>query len=197
MNTLLADTTLTQMFLENPWPAVVALVGVSAVLRIIGKRQEQKRLVVAGWIALALGLGVFVLASAVNTDRETLIARTEAFVEATSPADRAALDAIFFDSVVLLGPEGDYWDDLDADFVVERLDRFKVDVLDARDIDAVADRPGYGVSVMRVSHDVMGQRVPATQWEIGWQRDNEARWQITSLKWVMFGLTPPSRSLYR
>lgn len=196
MRTLLADTTLTQMFLENPWPAVVAFVGVSAVLRVIGKRQGQKRLVVAGWIALALGLGVYVLASVVNTDRETLIVRTEALVEATSPADEAALRDLIAPRAVLMGPDGNVFDSMDAAFVARELREHNVQENTLRAVAAASNRPGLGISTMDVSSRLGGYPM-RTEWEVAWQRGDDGVWRITSMKWLSFNQQTPSPNLYR
>ncbi|MEM1356534.1 MAG: hypothetical protein AAGH88_16815, partial [Planctomycetota bacterium] len=70
-NTFLAEgSSLSELLLENPWPLVIALLAVSAVLRTVGKRQDQPKAVSASWLALLLGLGVYVTATLVNTDRE-------------------------------------------------------------------------------------------------------------------------------
>ena len=198
LNPLLAEgSSLPELLLENPWPLVIALLAVSAVLRTVGKRQDQPKAVSASWLALLLGLGVYVTATLVNTDRETLIERTETFIEAASPADEAALTALLADRVVLMGPGGDVWADLSGPIIAGRLDQYQVEVLDLRGVDATINRPGYGVSTMTVSHDVMGQRIPATQWEVEWQKDPQGRWRIIALKWLKYGLNEPSSNLYR
>jgi len=240
---MLAEMTLTQMFFENPWPVVVAMLGSSVVLRTLGKRPPTptpgtsrkapgasgkasgaeiktpeggvrasgasgasgvfgdsgggRRLVGASWVALLLGVGVVVLAAVVNTDREVLIARTQALAAATSLMDESALAALLADNALLLGPEGDVWDSLDAAVVAQKLKAFRVEVFNPRDINAIAPRPNDGISTLTVSHKVLGQRIAGTGWEIAWRRDGEGLWKITSMKWLAFGLNTPNRNLYR
>lgn len=193
---VLGETTLTQMFLENPWPAVIALVGVSAVLRLVGKRQGEKRLVLAGWIALVLGLGVYLLATLVDTDRETLIARTHMLVKATSPADEAALADLIADRAVLLGPDGNFFDDLTAGFIARELREHDVQENALRAVDAISNRPGQGVSTMDVSSRLNGYPM-RTEWELAWQNSDDGTWRLTSMKWLSFNQQTPSTSLYR
>lgn len=197
MNTVLAASAgLEEMLLENPWPVVIGLVAVSAVLRTISKRQGQPRLTRASWIALVLGLGVYAAATLVNTDRETLIERTELLVAATSPADEAALKGLIADRAVLMGPGGDVWDDLSAAFVVRELREHQVQDNAVRAVDASTTRPGLGVSTMDVSSRLGGYPM-RSQWEVQWQKDPQGRWRITAMKWLSFNQQDPSPNLYR
>ena len=86
----LAADVLGEMLLENPWPIVIAAVGVAAVLRVTGKRRGQKGLVVASWVLLVLGVGLVGLARWVETDREAVHRLTAEVIGATSPVDGAA-----------------------------------------------------------------------------------------------------------
>ena len=195
MRVILAANDLTSILFENPWPAVIALLAVSSILRLVGKRQDQKRLVAVSWVALLLGLGVYATAALVNTDREVLIERTEAMVAATSPVDEPALRAIFADNALLLGPEGDVWDDLNAVFVAKELNEHGVTDNQVRLVDAQSSRPGVGVSTMDVSSKIMGMPQRST-WELGWQKDADGTWQITSMKWLTFNRQTPTQ-IYR
>lgn len=192
-----AESGLTSLLFENPWPGVVALVAVSAVLRVAGKRQGNKGVLIASWVALLLGLGVYAAASWVNTDREVMIQRTEAWIQAASPVDRAALTALMAPNVPLLGPQGDYLLDLDAPTIAQNLEQYRVEVVSYRDIEAWPASPGQGTSHLRVSHEVLGQRVLGTSWELGWRRNDAGDWRVVSIKWVRYGNEPPSDGLLR
>lgn len=195
MSTLLAEADLTSILFENPWPAVIALLGVSSVLRLMGKRQGQKRLVTASWAALVLGLGVYATAALVNMDREVLIEQTEAMITATSPVDEPALRALFAPNALLLGPEGDVWDELNAVFVAKELSEHGVKDNQTRLVDAQSTQPGVGISTMDVSSKIMGIPQRST-WELGWQKDADGRWRITSMKWLTFNRQTPTQ-IYR
>jgi len=197
MNTVLAESSsLAELLLENPWPVVVAMLAVSAVLRTVGKRQDQPKAVSASWLALLVGLGVYVTATLVDTDREQLIDRTQAFVAATSPADEAALTALLADRAVLMGPGGDVWDDLTGAFIAEELREHNVQDNTMRAVNASAIRRGVGLSTLGVSSRLGGYPM-RTQWEIQWQKDPQSRWRITGMKWLSFNQQDPSPNLYR
>lgn len=193
---LAQNSSLSELLLENPWPLVIALVAVSAVLRTVGKRQDQKKAVSASWLALLLGIGVYVAATLVNTNRETMIERTEAFVAATSPPDEAALRALLADRVVLMGPGGDVWEDLTAEFIAREIKEHEVKDNATRAVDAQSTRPGVGVSTMDVSSRLGGYPM-RSQWEVEWQKDPQGNWRITALKWLSFNQRDPSPNLYR
>lgn len=197
MNTVLAESSsLSELFLENPWPLVVALLAVSAVLRTVGKRQDQPKAVSASWLALLLGLGVYVTATLVDTDRELLIERTEAFVVATSPADEAALTALLADRAVLMGPGGDVWDNLSGAFIAQELREHEVQDNTTRAVDASSRRGGRGISTLDVSSRLGGFPM-RTQWELEWQKDPRGEWRITGMKWLSFNQQDPNPNLYR
>ncbi|MEM1107874.1 MAG: hypothetical protein AAGH99_04205 [Planctomycetota bacterium] len=196
-NLLLAEGSgLGELLLENPWPLVVALLAVSAVLRTVGKRHDQPHAVKVSWLALAMSIGVYVTATLVNTDREVILERTEAFVAATSPADEAALTALIADRAVLMGPGGDVWDNLTGTFVATEVEQHDVQENAIRNIDASVNRPGYGVSTMDVSSRVGGFPM-RTQWEVEWQKSPQGEWRITGLRWLSFNQQDPSPNLYR
>lgn len=196
MHVMLAEADLSSMLFENPWPAVIALVGVSSVLRVIGKRQNQKRLVIASYAALALGLGVYATAALVNTDREQLIERTEALISATSPVDESALRDLFSGNAVLLKEDGGLWRDLDAGLVAERLRQANAQDHTLRAVEAVSNRPGQGISTMDVSSRVGGVPNRST-WEIVWLRDEDGRWRISSLRWLTLNRQSPNPMFYQ
>ncbi len=185
-----------ERLLENPWPVVVGLLAVSAVLRTVGKRRDQKGLTRASWIALLLGIGVYAAATLIQTDRETLIQQTEALVAATSPADEAALTPLLADRAVLMGPGGDVWDNLTGPFIAEELREHDVQENTLRMVDASSLRRGVGISTMDVSSRLAGYPM-RTQWEVQWQKDPQGRWRITGLKWLSFNQQDPTPTLYR
>ncbi|MEM9882455.1 MAG: hypothetical protein AAF800_06040 [Planctomycetota bacterium] len=190
-----------RLLFEDPGWAVVACVAVSAGLRIVGKRRGDRRAVLVSYAALALGLGVFTLAYFVTTDREALIARTEALVAATSPADEPALSDLFDDRALLVGPGGAVWDDLTAAFVAGELEKHDVTENQVRAVDAASDgswgsEGSGGTSTLDVSSRVNGFPM-RTQWQLDWARGEDGVWRLTTLRWLRFNQREPSPSLYR
>lgn len=187
---------MTDLLFDNNWPIVIALVSLSAVLRITGKRQQQKPLVIGAWVALALGLGVFALGHYVNTDREVLNARTEALVVATSPVDRSALGGFFAPSASLTGPDGDHWDTLTAAFVADELESHDVKENDVRAVETQVTAPGQAVTLLEVASKVSGYPV-RTGWRVQWHKGEDGRWLIQSMQWTTVSNRKPHPGLYR
>ena len=193
MNVALAS--MSEMLFENPWPMVIGLLGVSSVLRVVGKRQAQKKLVAVSWVALVLGLGVYAASALVNTAREAMIAGTEAFVSATSPADQAVLGGLLASNAVLLGPDGSVWDDLSPGFIADELKENDVQDNAVRSVDASSDRPGLGVSTLDLASKVRGYPTPTT-WQFDWQKQSDGQWRITSIRWLTIRNGEPTRNIY-
>ncbi len=188
---------LTALLFENPWPIVIVLLSFAAILRPMGKRQGRPRLVTASWIALALGLGVYGLAALIVTDREAITERSHQLVRATSPADEAAFTELFTPTAVLLGPEGNFWDDLDPAFVAGEIRQHGVQDNTARSVDAWTRSATQGISLLDVSSRVNGYPVRTT-WEVVWTRpDDGGPWRIASMRWLTWNQQTPSQRLYR
>jgi ketosteroid isomerase-like protein len=147
---------------------------------------------------LALSLGVYGLATAVQTDREQIIGRTESFVAALWPVDEAALRDHLAPRAVLLGPDGSAWDQLSAEFVAFEMRQHRVEETALRSVDAAA-RPGadgIGRSSMDVASRVADGFPAQTTWAVEWQRQADGRWQITALQWLTFRNQEPSKGWY-
>jgi hypothetical protein len=197
MMVFLADSELSRLLLEDPWPVVIAFLAVAAVLRVVGKRQEQPKAVMVSWVALAVSFGVYVTASLVNTDRERLVERTEALVAAAWPVDEAAWRDLLAGDALLLGPDGSVWDELTAEFVTAELQQHRVEETALRAVEATPGRPGYGVSTMDLSSRVGDGFPMRTTWEIVWQQQPDDAWRVLSMKWLSIRNQDPSPNLYR
>ncbi|MEO1235359.1 MAG: hypothetical protein AAFX76_01080 [Planctomycetota bacterium] len=196
--TAIAETGLAGLLFENPWPGVIACVGVSAVLRVTGKRTGNGKLLGVSWAALIAGLGLYAAAALIETDREALIAGTERFVVAVGGADAPALDALLDPRAALVGPGGTYWDQLTGPFIADEVTDHAVTDVAARAIDAVSNRPGFGASTMDVRCRVNGVPTPST-WELRWAKDEAGDWRIVEARWLTLGVQggTPSPNLYR
>lgn len=70
------------LLLENPWPLLAVGLIAGVALFVVGGRQGRQKMQWAGLGALAAGVGVFALASAIETERERLEANTREVVDA-------------------------------------------------------------------------------------------------------------------
>ena len=188
-----------ELLFENPWPLVVVLVGLGAVLRVLGRRRGQPTAVRLSWAAFALAIGVNLLAYSVETTREALIERSGALVEATSPLDPATLERLIAPNATLLGPDGTLHGTLDVPGLVERLERYDLPVNALREVAAEGRGNAAGFSTVDVSSQVNGypQR---TVWRIEWRRDPGADgepWRAVSFTWLEWNRREPPAELLR
>ena len=194
---LVADSQVSRLIFENPWPAVIACLAVASILRVVGRRRGESRTLRISWVFLALGVLSYATAALVQTDREAILAETQSLVEAAWPVDEAAWRRLLASNALLLGPDGQPWDELTAEFVASKLEQHRVEETTLRGVDATTGRPGYGVSRMSLSSSV-GEGFPMqTDWEVVWQEQADGRWQVLSMKWVSVRNQQPTPGLYR
>jgi hypothetical protein len=166
---------LEHLFLESPWALAAFFVLVAGVLLRVGRQRRGKLFALLAAVALALAVGVFVLARAVTTDRERLIEDTRALVDATAPLDLAALDRLIDPAATVSGPDGTAW--LSAGRVRARLQqavgRFGVNSQRVRDVQAVAHDTGWGESTVTVRTEMTsaGGAPVNTGWRLTWRQD--------------------------
>ena len=192
----LAAVSFGELLFENPWPVVVVLIGVAAVLRTVGRRRGQRGAVIASWVALAVGLGVWGMARLVETDRETLQRQTGELIAATSPVDEAALRRLLADDAVLLGPDGDLWDRLEPGFISAELSEHQVVESELRQATVVVQSDVSAMASIDVRSEFAGRPIP-TRWQLEWVRRRGEPWRVRSMQWMLLFNQPPTRSLYR
>lgn len=192
---------------EQPWPLVGAIVVLGA--GVAWRGNARGRGLWAGVVlaaSMACAGAVFVISAVVQTERESLTARTRALVDAVAAADAAALRAMLGPSVTLrLGPAGGIaggsgdGSSVDAERLVElvtaqmsgpyRLAAHRT--LWARADLGAAPAPGAvradGLSQARVWADPAQSRVPASgTWLLTWQRlpgrTGPERWALRGIE---------------
>lgn len=192
-------------FFEDPWVPVVVLVAVGALLRGVGRRRGQGRVVAGSWVAYALAVGCVGLAWAVNTDREQIEAQTKAMlVSAESAGSGGATNAraqpfsaFFTPRVEVQGPGGRVWDTTDAAGLTQKLRQHRVRGTALRRFELTTPPEGsdQATTQMRVSSRV-GEGYPApTTWQMGWTRTTQG-WRIDRLRWLELRDHAPSPGLY-
>ena len=172
--------------LEQPWPVVIVLLAVAAVLRVVGRRGGDVRLVRGSFVAALLGVAVLATAYLLQTDREQVVQRSLQLVEAAERGDTTQLQHLLATRVTLLGPGGDPW--LTGDAVHQRIEAgaHYAGGGDHRVYDTRAGVAGdVGVSVIRVRSrwERQGPGLARTAWRLEWER-RDGRWQLTRLYWL-------------
>lgn len=202
---------LEHLLLESPWAVMVVCVVMAAMLFSAGGRRKNKGVQAGGLGALALAVGVFLLAKGVTTGREQLILDTQALVAATAPLDNAALDRLLDPSAVVAGPDTAVW--VNAAQLRSKLDqvarRFDVGDQQVRTVDAFARDAMWGESVVTVRTDAGGAGPVNTGWRLTWRRDPAAEdnagvnaggnaggnsgggsggggWRVVEIRWMRF-----------
>ena len=178
----------------------VALFGVAVALRVIAVRRSDKRIMAGAGVALALAIGVVVLARSVVTTTETIKQRTRELIEATAPLDIEALDDIFTPETRLTGPDGSVWFDVDEVFS-HLIWADKTYVIGSQKItlmEAYAPQPDHAVSnfELRSVAGVTGTPV-RTVWKIIWIREDDGQWRVEVIQWLEFQGRLPTTDLVR
>lgn len=179
------------LFLESPWAVMVVLAVGAVMLFSAGNKRHHKGLMIGSGVALALAVGVYLLAQAVTTGREQLIRDTQSLVAATAPLDPAVLDRLLDSNVVVTGPDGSVW--VNAGQVMPRLrsavDRFTINSQQVRSIQAVVRDNGWGESALTVRTDISdsGTGPVNTGWVLSWRHDlTSDTWQVVDIRWIRF-----------
>ena len=175
------------------------LVGLGAVLRVLGRRRGQPTAVRLSWLAFALAIGVNLLAYFVETTREALIERSEALIAATSPVDPVALEQLIAPDAALLGPDGTRYDTLDVAGLTRRLERYDLPVNALREVAAEGRSSTAGSSTVDVSSQ-LGGYPQRTVWRIDWRRDVNTPgrpWRAVAFTWLEWNRREPPVELLR
>lgn len=168
---------LPQLFFENPWPIVVGMVLVWAVLRITGRRTRQNRLMFASWVVLALAIAVMFVASVVQTPREKLVQAMETLITAIERGDVET-----FHGLVPEDAKATYFG---IPFNRQQVDA-RLDEADLEDLTLVSQTAGLigdqrAVVYMRVRATGGGGFISISDWAIVWEVRDGA-WQAIEFR---------------
>lgn len=187
------------LFLESPWAVMVVCAVVGLILFSSGQKRHQKGLMLGGGAAILAAAGVYLLASAVTTDREQLMQNTRDLVAATVPLDDAALSRMLDPGVVVTGPNGGIW--VKAGDVLPRvhrvLNRYPLQSQSVRMLDAAVHENGWGESAVTVHTEAAGSNSVNTGWLLSWEKTlGDDTWRVVDIRWMRFnGLETPSSML--
>lgn len=192
---------LRHLLLENPWPLVLALVVVGAVLGVLSTQRLSRRLAAASLVAFLLAPSILLLAHSVTTAREHIIAGTRELVASTvHRADLAAVDLLFSPEAVLVGPDGEVW--LTYPEIRTQLERaserFAIREQSVRSLTAELE-DGVGQVTVSLRSTLGGQAagVPMpSMWELTWERADDA-WRVTQVRCLQFMNAEPGPNFWK
>ncbi len=178
------------LLLESPWSVMVVCGVVAVMLFSAGQRRQNKGLMIGASGALVLAAGVYLLATAVTTDREHLKQHTRDLVAATAPLNEAELDRLIDPTAVVTGPDGQVW--VKAGDVLPRarsvLTRVSLLSQDIRLLDAVGHDNGWGESTVTIQTQASSGNAVNTGWLLSWRKDDGAdgAWRVIDIRWMRF-----------
>ncbi len=183
---------LTYLFLEQPWPLVIALLLVTVALTTVGRRQQRPIWRDVGWSMVAVAAVVLVVARQVETDREQLMRQTRELVQAAqSPMDVQSVDRLLADDVVLVGPDRGLW--LEREGILAKLrqiDRKRVvEGQSVGALNATVTDSGEGLSRLSLHTQLGGpyhQPAIGTQWVLHWRQADDGHWRLHEIEWLRF-----------
>lgn len=184
---------LQHLFLEQPWPVVIVLVGLAAIFRVVGRRRNKPWMNRVSLGTVVLAIGVYVLAWQVTTGREQLMAQTQQLIDATvKPLRMATLSSMIGPNTPIVNANHH----LIARFgqVHHTLHAYPINGQSVTNLSATANgNTGLSRFSVTTRFKVVGVPLPST-WALAWRRDKRGRWRVTRIYWLKLrGQTPPNR----
>ncbi len=190
-----APPALERWFLEQPLPAIIALILLGTVALFIHHQRAQTRRGLAFFAgALAAAAAVFTLATFITTRREEVSARTNAFLASIEAADAKAVREMLDDPLVIASA-GEQVDEFTRDTllaVVANFRAFRVQDMSFRPRGAAIEGPTVARTQTTIRAAVMGDARPFySTWEFTWRQAGDKAWKLTRLECLtMYGQTP-------
>ncbi len=188
------------LLFESPWAVMIVCLVAALILFMSGQRRQKTGLLIAGFVAVAIAGGVYLLSNLVTTDREQLMTNTRNLVQATAPLDSAVLNRLVDLNAVVTGPNGGVW--VNAGDVLPRLNsvanRRAIASQSIRYLDAIAHEGNWGESVVTVHTEAgTGSGQVNTGWRLRWERNgDDGAWRVVDIRWMRFnGVETPQSIL--
>jgi hypothetical protein len=194
---------LTRLLLEEPLLLTGALIAVSvAIFFVFNSQGKVKKAVLWGGVGLAVSVGVLILANAVETDREKIIAATTPLVRVTAAADTSRLSPMLHDEVQLSNdqslaadqlPHGQSWN---KDQILTQVTKYLGGEMRLKpketaiiQVDGVIDSPGRGRTQLQVRVVPELYEFPSISWwRIDWKQDQAGDWKVIGIQPLDVGL---------
>ena len=194
----------TRLILEDPLLLTAALI-VAAIAAFFIYNARQKTKAAMAWCAtgLALAAGVQILAFAITTDREKIIAATTPLVSATAAGDAARLDPMLDSTVRLTNdfnlaadelPHGQGWDKAQILAQVRSYlgEKWRIKEAAILEVQGIIDGEGRGRTQVRVRATPDVTEFPIISWwRLDWKKSAKGAWLVTGIQPIDVGL--PSR----
>lgn len=189
---------LERWFLEQPLPAVIALVLLGAVaLFVHHQRARTSRGLLFLAVSIIAAAGVFTLATVVTTRREEVSARTTSLLSSIERADAKTVGEMLDDPLVIAsaGAEIDGFNRDTFLAVVAGFKTFRVQEMSFRPRGAAIQGPTVARAQTTIRAAVAGDAQPFySTWEFTWRLSGEKVWKLTRLECLTIYGKPPSTS---
>lgn len=170
---------------EDPSWGILALAVALVVVRLIGRRKGNKKLLLASWLPLVLMVALWTSARLVETKGEKLVDAVEVFLLSVEDNDMATFRAAVSEDAETFYPPGARPPGITREDVIDRLRGIKVHditLLDSVQAAMIGDNDAATVIRIRVDAEMGGFRgVQVMTWQIVWKYQGD-RWQVMRLE---------------
>ena len=179
------------LFLEQPYPAIIAAIAVAAIFWTLARRHERPKLRLVSAAAVLAALGIFLASTFITTDRQRVLENTRALVAATEQnLDMPTVRRLLAPNATLSGPDGNTW--LRLPDLLDELERahrrYTVSSHNLSQLDAEVGPAGHARSAFRLRTELgvePGASFP-TRWRLTWSKTADDQWQVTDIQWTEF-----------
>lgn len=191
-----APPLLERVLLEEPLPGAIVLIAAGVVAAVMFRQAGRDRAAVAlAALGVFLGAAVYVLATAVTTERERLHEQARRAVRLVLASDARGVEAELTDgvSLTLLGRLSRMGKrDIVARVKDNTLRTYGVKDCTVLRVQAVIDAPGSARTQMHLGarSELYGISV-GSWWVLHWRRDTEERWRIAAIECQQIDGIPP------
>lgn len=183
---------------ERPLTAGAVLLVFALVAMVGGRFQGRPRAgMLVGLGFLAAGALIAILSVAITTDRERILDRSRAVMDAIRAGDTAAAPAYFADTVTAVVAGGSAG--LDREWVTDVValfpDQLVIESAKVQERRAAIDGDGLGRTQVFVRGGPKGASANLTWWQFSWRRSPEGDWRIHSMDLLLLNGKAPDSAM--